>query len=68
MAKVKAPEGEQGNKDILTMRVAPRVNKYTKAKAESIGVSQNAFLNMLIDLGLRVYESEIGFIPQREQV
>ncbi len=64
MAKEKAPEREQEGKDILTIRVSPKVNQYTKAKAEVLGISQNALINVLIDLGLRAYESEIGFIPQ----
>jgi predicted DNA binding CopG/RHH family protein len=51
-------------KDTITLRLSAEVNAHTKKKAEHVGISQNAFLNVLIDLGLRVYESETGFIAQ----
>lgn len=55
----KLPEREQDNRDKLTLRLSPDLNLYTKKKAESIGVTQNSLLVMLIDLGLKYYEGEI---------
>ena len=43
----------------LTVRMSEELNQYTKKKANAIGVPQNAFLVMLIDMGLRVYEGEL---------
>ena len=54
---------EREEKNLISLRLSSRVDQYTKSKAEAVGVSQNAFLNVLIDLGLRAYESDIGFIP-----
>ncbi len=42
----------------LTLRVNESLSEYTKKKAEAIGISHNAFLNILLDLGLRQYEKE----------
>lgn len=41
----------------LTLRVSHELDIQTKNKAAYIGVSQNAFLAILIELGLRYYES-----------
>ena len=54
---------EREDKNLLSLRLTHQVDQLTKAKAEAVGLSQNAFLNILIDLGLRVYESDVGFIP-----
>ena len=55
------------DKDLISLRLATDVNLKTKMKAEQIGVSQNALLNIFIDLGMRAYESELGFIPRRQE-
>lgn len=41
----------------LTLRISRELDIQTKNKAEYIGVSQNAFLATLIELGLRYYEA-----------
>lgn len=55
--KEKLPMREQDIRNKLTLRISPELDAVTKSKAEYIGVSQNAFLVMLIDLGLRYYEA-----------
>ena len=47
------------SKDKLTLRMSEELNLYTKKKASAIGITQNAFLVMLIDMGLRQYEGEL---------
>lgn len=47
------------NREKLTLRMSEELNLYTKKKANAIGVTQNAFLVMLIDMGLRQYEGEL---------
>lgn len=49
----------EDNREKLTLRMAEELSTYTKKKADAIGVSQNAFLVMMIDLGLRQYEGEL---------
>ena len=55
MAKEK-PLHEQGERDKLTLRMAGDLNRRTKDKADYLGISQNAFLLVLIELGFRCYE------------
>ena len=55
MAKEK-PLREQGGRDKLTLRMADDLNQRTKDKAGYLGISQNAFLLVLIELGLWCYE------------
>ena len=42
-----------------TLRIPEDKARYIKAKAEGIGIPTNAFLLILIDQGLTLYESEI---------
>lgn len=53
----KSSQREQDNRSKLTLRVSPELDKITKDKAEYMGISQNAFLVMMVDLGLRYYEA-----------
>ena len=55
MAKEKPLRG-QGTRDKLTLRMVGELNLRTKDKADYLGISQNAFLLVLIELGLRCYE------------
>lgn len=55
--KRKLPEREQEKRSKLTLRISPEVDMKTKEKAEYLGISQNAFLAILIELGLRYYEA-----------
>ena len=47
---------QRGGRDKLTLRMAGELNQRTKEKADYLGISQNAFLLVLIELGLRCYE------------
>lgn len=47
---------QRGERDKLTLRMAGDLNRRTKDKADYLGISQNAFLLVLIELGLRWYE------------
>ena len=54
------------NRDKLTLRISKELNAETKAEAEYIGASQNNFLLVLINLGLKCYKAnpnlaEVGF-------
>ena len=40
-----------------SIRLPEQRNNYIKEKAIEIGVSQNAFMVMLIDLGIKLHES-----------
>ena len=44
---------QRGGRDKLTLRMAGDLNQRTKDKADYLGISQNAFLLVLIELGLR---------------
>ena len=46
---------ESQSRNKLTIRMPKELDEKTKEMADSIGISQNAFLLMLIDLGLRNY-------------
>lgn len=61
MQKEKLPGREQV---VTSIRLNEKTNEYIKIKASEIGISQNAFMMVLIDLGIRVYESEVSFNPQ----
>lgn len=39
-----------------SLRITENRNEYIREKALEIGISQNAFINVLIDLGIKVYE------------
>ena len=45
-----------GARNKLTLRMSDDLNQRTKDKAGYLGISQNAFLLVLIELGLRCYE------------
>ena len=49
-----------------SIRLPEQRNEYIRKKASEIGFSQNAFMVMLIDLGIRLYESEIIRNPKLE--
>lgn len=42
-----------------TLRIPEERNEYIKEKANEIGLSQNAFMMMLIDLGIKLYEGRV---------
>lgn len=43
----------------LTIRMSEQMEEYTKSKAAEIGSSQSSFINVLLDLGKKVYEGVI---------
>ena len=43
----------------MTLRLPYDLAKYVEAKADGIGISTNAFLMILIDKGLALYECDI---------
>ena len=47
---------QRGERDKLTLRMAGELDQRTKDKADYLGISQNALLLVLIELGLRCYE------------
>jgi len=47
------------DKEQTTIRIPPELAKYIRNKAEAMGTSTNAFIMVLIDMGLRLYESDI---------
>lgn len=49
-----------------SIRLPELRNEYIRKKAIEIGMSQNAFMVMLIDLGIKVYESPIIQNPKFE--
>ena len=53
---------ENKNRNKLTLRIPKDVDEKTKELSDSIGISQNAFLLMLIDLGLRNYGICQGYV------
>ena len=46
---------------VTSLRLTEERNNYVKEKANEMGISQNAFIMVLIDLGIKVYESKINF-------
>jgi len=42
-----------------TLRLTPELAKYVRAKASEIGIPTNSFLMVLIDRGLKLYESDV---------
>lgn len=42
-----------------TLRLPSDLAKHVKCKADTIGISTNSFLMILVDLGLRLYESDV---------
>ena len=42
-----------------SIRLTEERNDYIKKKASEIGVSQNAFMALLIDLGVKMYEAQV---------
>lgn len=44
------------------LKLSDSLNNYTKQKARAIGIAHNAFLTMLIDMGLRYYEGEVTIV------
>lgn len=51
---------------VTSIRLPEQRNDYIREKANEIGVSQNAFMVMLIDLGIKLYESNIKINPKIE--
>lgn len=51
---------------VTSIRLPEQRNDYIREKAHEIGVSQNAFMVMLIDLGIKLYESNIKINPKIE--
>lgn len=49
-----------------SLRIPEAKNDYIKIKANEIGISQNAFIMVLIDLGIKLYESEVNVIPKEK--
>jgi len=47
-----------------SLRLPEKRNNYIKEKSMAIGISQNAFIMMLIDLGIKYYESGIAITIQ----
>lgn len=41
-----------------SLRVPEAKNDYIKEKAQEIGISQNAFMMVLLDLGIKTYEAQ----------
>ena len=48
---------QRGARNKLTLRMSDDMNQRPKDKAGYLGISQNAFLLVLIELGLRCYEA-----------
>lgn len=59
MNKEKAQDRELDTIETTSMRIPTQLNKKLKLKARELGVSQNALYLILIDLGLKAYESSI---------
>jgi hypothetical protein len=51
---------------VFSLRLTERVNKYIRKKSIELGISQNSFMLLLIDLGKRVYESKVSFNPLKK--
>lgn len=49
---------------VTTLRIPEEKTEQIKQKANEIGISQNAFINVLIDLGLKVYDADIKIVSQ----
>ena len=47
------------------LRIPEELNRKLEARAKSIGVSKNAFLLVLVDLGMKSYDS-VNPPPQQE--
>ena len=60
--------GERMEREQTTIATSIRLPEkrcaYIKEKALEIGLSQNAFMAMLIDLGIKLYESNTSIIRQ----
>lgn len=63
MEKEKLPAREQVTTSI---RLSEEMNNYIKAKAMEINISQNALMVVLIDLGIKLYESKVSFNLPKE--
>ncbi len=50
---------EKQNTIATSLRIPESRNEYIKEKANEIGISQNAFIMMLIDLGIKLYEGKV---------
>lgn len=64
MQKEKPPVREQ-ELIVSTIRLPEEKASYIKEKSTEIGISQNAFMMVLIDLGIRLYESQVTFNPPK---
>ena len=47
-----------------TMRLPEEKYAYIKEKANEIGISQNAFMSVLIDLGIKLYDGKVSILLQ----
>ena len=59
-------EKEIQNVIATSIRIPEERNEYLRKKAHEIGMSQNAFMVMMIDLGIKLYESGIIQNPKLE--
>jgi len=50
----------------IAIRISDDLHKRIKYQTERIGGSQNTVMAMLIDLGLKIYESEGGFMARKK--
>ncbi len=50
-----------------SIRIPEQRNNYIREKAYEIGISQNAFMVMLIDLGIKLYESDAFIINLKSE-
>lgn len=48
-----------------SIRLPEERTEYIKKKASEIGISQNAFMLMLIDLGIKLYEGKMWMFHHR---
>ena len=49
-----------------SLRLPEEKNEYIKNKAKEIGISQNAFIQILIDLGIKFYEADMSIQLQQK--
>lgn len=57
--KAKRMENKKLPKEQTTIRVAEDINNKIKAKAKEIGIPYNSMINVLLDMGLKLYDSNI---------
>lgn len=50
----------------IGLRVPEHINSRLDERAEAIGISKNALLMVLIDMGMKVYDGDIRVTPPQE--